>query len=557
MRKSLVVAGASLILLAAGFWFFGRPAYRRQQEERATARAVAFLEAKDLASASLSARQALALNARNLEACLVMAQAAELARAPQAIDWRRRIVELQPSIENKLTLARTALRIQGPPFPLAAQTLDELAPSAANRAPFHVLGAELAMKLNQSAEAEAHFEAARQLEPDNDLHTFNLAVLRLRSTNGALASEARVWLEQLSGRTNLAPVALRWLVADSLARSDLARAETLSDELLRTEDSLADRLQHLSILKSASRPEFGARLAALEGAVSTNAEEIHAVTGWLAAHGLSDEALTWLRGLPAEMRERQPVPLAFADAYLAKRDWKEFESWLQEERWDEMEFLRLAFLSVATARLGHDDAAGGQWRLALHQAGDRLGPLTSLLNLSRSWRPELVQAQEDLLWRIVRRFPREAWAYADLDRLLAQQRDTRGLHRLASTVLLASPGNLAARNNYAATAMLLGTNLSRAFDMAREVRRQNTNDAVLASTYAYSLHLQGRSGEGLAVLGQCQREELERPAVALYYGILLLANGQANQAREYLAISRKGALLPEERELLEKALPSQ
>ena len=54
------------------------------------------------------------------------------------------------------------------------------------------------------------------------------------------------------------------------------------------------------------------------------------------------------------------------------------------------------------------------------------------------------------------------------------------------------------KNNLAATALLLKTNLTQACQWAAEVYAQNTNDPDVVSTYAYALHLQGRNQEGLA-----------------------------------------------------------
>ena len=71
----------------------------------------------------------------------------------------------------------------------------------------------------------------------------------------------------------------------------------------------------------------------------------------------------------------------------------------------------------------------------------------------------------------------------------------------------------------------------------------------VVSTYAYSLHLQGRSREGLAALEKLKADDLERPSVALY-GLLLNVNNETNRAEKYLALASKANLLPEEKILL-------
>ena len=105
----------------------------------------------------------------------------------------------------------------------------------------------------------------------------------------------------------------------------------------------------------------------------------------------------------------------------------------------------------------------------------------------------------------------------------------------------------------AATSLLLKLNLSKAHALAKEVFTQHPKEAIVASTYAYSLHLQGRTKEGLGVLEKLSPGALETPSVALYYGLLLSASGETNKAAKYLDIAQKADLLPEEKALAAEA----
>src|SRR5882762_10482863 len=210
MRKTVIAVLIALAVGAAGFWFAGRPAYRRHQERRAAEQAVEFMAKGDQRNASVSARRALQLNARNLKACEVMAELNELSRSPGALDWRRRIAETAPTIENKLRLAATAMRSQGPPFTLATQTLEELGDSGKDNPAYHTVAGELAVKLQHRAEAAAHFEAASRLDPANEMNQLNVAVLRLDSTNAGAEAASRATLERLRANPTLRAIALRW-----------------------------------------------------------------------------------------------------------------------------------------------------------------------------------------------------------------------------------------------------------------------------------------------------------------------------------------------------------
>jgi cytochrome c-type biogenesis protein CcmH/NrfG len=549
MKKILVTAGLLALVAALGLWFFGRPAYRHYKETRALEQAKRFAAKGDLRNASLSARQAYQVNPANLEACRILAETAERSRLPQALDWRRRIVELAPTTENRVTLAATALHAQSSPFPLASQILEELADSAKNVAAYHAVCGELALRSNKALQADKCYAEASRLEPTNQMHQLNLAVLRLHATNSTLAAEARTRLEGLRADPQVGHVALRWLVAETLTLKDLALANQYSSQLVADpKATLEDRLQQLAILKERDPANYRDYLAWLQKSALTNGPDIYPITMWMVGQHLADEALRWHSELPQKLQEDQPAPLARVNCFLAKKDWGGLETYLQKQKWGELEFLRYAFLSQAAAKQQHELVSDTRWRTAMQQGGDRLGALTALLQLSEAWaRP---QAKEDLLWEIANRFPHERWALVELGRIYVAGGNTRGLNKLYSMVANYDSANLIAKNELTATSLLLKIRLAEAHQAAKELYTQRSDDAVVVSTYAYSLHLQGRNKEGLAALEKLKSQDLEIPAIALYYGLLLTANDQSGKAARYFTLAQQSPLLPEEKELL-------
>jgi Flp pilus assembly protein TadD len=163
--------------------------------------------------------------------------------------------------------------------------------------------------------------------------------------------------------------------------------------------------------------------------------------------------------------------------------------------------------------------------------------------------------QEDLLRRILRKFPDASWARQDLGLLYFASGNTRGLYQLYSEWLPLLPQNAELKRNVAATALLLKTNLALACAQAAEAYAQSTNSPTVVSTYAYALHLQGRDDDGLAALQKLDRSALEQPSVALYYGVLLSATGKTSEALPFLQLAQtQGRLLPEEQQLLAETL---
>jgi len=536
--------------LAAGVWFLGRPAYRHYKESRSLGRAQEYLAKGEYSNASLSARQTLMVNPENLGACRVMAELCQISRAPQLLDWRRKIVGLSPTLENKVLLASAALRTQDPPYPLSVEILGALEEEGRNYGPYHEASAELALKTRRPAVAAAHFSQAARLDPGNPQHQFNLSVLRLQSTNRTEAAEARMGLETLARGTNLGTVALRWLVVDRVDNKDWPSAEGYSRQLIALPGSnLEDRLQHLNILLTAKKPEFEECMQNQLHQCATNASAIYGISSWMISRGLVDQAVSWLTNLPPGIRSEKPVALALVDCYLAGKSWKKLENLLEEGPWGEQDYLRLAFLSRAAAELNALVASEGHWRAAVRAAGDKLSPLCGLVSLAGSWGWK--DCREALLWQIAERFPKERWAYQELEHGYQVSRNTRGLNKVYAAMMNAQPGNILVRNNFATTAFLLKQGLPAAHEVAKEIHQQNPDNAVICSTYAYSLHLQGRNKEAIEQVSRIKVEDRESPAFAVYFAAISLQNGQTNQANHYLSLTSKTELLPEERALIE------
>jgi len=554
-RFQIWVAGSliGLVVLAVAGWF-GRIPYRHFKEKRAATQAQAFLVNRDYLNATLSARQALMLDPTNVPACRVMATVADLSHSPATLDLLRRMVQAEPTLENKLRLAEAGLRYQNAPYPLSAQILEELAPLGTNVAAYQVDAARLALSTRRLTDAETHFAAAAALEPTNQSFKLNLATVRLARPNDPQAGAARSVLEQMRADTNFAPAALRSLVADRLVHKDLAAARDYSAQLVAYPQSeVADRLQQLEILQQLKSGDFAARLKAVQNSSATNAPAVAQVAAWMRANGLLAGSISWLTNLPASVRCQSPVRLALAESYLQNADWRILREFAGQGNWDDIEFLRLAILSRAWSQLDMKPVADSNWGSAVNEAGNHYGALMTLLGLTEEWK--LPRERADLLARIVEKFPKEHWAQQDLAQSYFSDGKTVELHQLYARLLSLFPKDDSFKNNLAATALLLKTNLPQAGQWAEEAYAAKTNDPAYASTYAFALHLQGHTREGLAILRKLDARLLRRPDAALYFGVLLATTGATNEAMPYLQIARaQGHLLPEEQQLLATAM---
>ncbi len=546
--KTLYIALGILVAVVAGTWL-SRPAYKHWKQQRCVEQARGFLAREDYRNANLAARQALALDPSNLEATRVMTELVEKTRSPGMIVWRQRLVELEPaSVTNRLRLAEAAL-VAGQMI-LASQSLQAISPTNRATVSFQEMAAMIALATNNFSAAEAHYVEAIRLAPTNRLLQLNRAVLELQSTNVVAAEAGRAQLELLAQEPALRRNALNNLVSDALRRRDVARALGYSRQLLASPESVfEDRLRHLTLLKDFSKEDHAAFLAKLQREAEAEPRQVQTLCGWLLERKLADEADRWLESLPAERRSPEKVTMARADVGLARSNWNGLVVLLKNTKWKEMDFLRRAMLSRAFRELIQPNAAEAEWRGATQEAVEQPGSAAALARVAGAWGWR--REQDELLWSIVQRFPRETWALEMLQQQYTVRLDTRGLQRVYATVASFNPRDMIAKNNLAAVSLLLNNQVTQAHQMAREVYQSNSSNEVFASTYAWSLHVQGKSAEALQTMEKLAPRHLENPAIALYYGALLATNRQPEKAKLFLDIAARAKLLPEEKALLQ------
>jgi predicted Zn-dependent protease len=165
------------------------------------------------------------------------------------------------------------------------------------------------------------------------------------------------------------------------------------------------------------------------------------------------------------------------------------------------------------------------------------------------WRDEAV----DLLWLVAKDPVRGEDALGALYRYFVKNGDTENLYRVMLHQLELRPNDLNVQNNFAQLSLLLNLNADRGQKIAREVYEKDPKNEAYVSTYAFALHTQGDTKKALRALENLSSEQLHKPEIAAYYGIMLAAAGDQGRAREFLDLGEKASLLPQEKALLEKA----
>ena len=112
------------------------------------------------------------------------------------------------------------------------------------------------------------------------------------------------------------------------------------------------------------------------------------------------------------------------------------------------------------------------------------------------------------------------------------------------------PNDVVIRNNVAALGLLLNKDLKQNHRLASEVYDEAPANPAIATTYAFSLFVQGRTVEGLAALEPLSAQSAKNSTFALYYAVLQAGAGNPELARGIASQLKEEDFLPEEWALL-------
>ena len=383
----------------------------------------------------------------------------------------------------------------------------------------------------------------------------NLAVARLHGTNEPSKELARGTLKYIcTGSTNgsLRCQALRELILDAAHYRQTNQALVLAKQLtLESNSVFADKLVRLDLLREVKSAEYRPTLAALEHYSANLIGPAYEMGMYLMAKTTPAETLAWLQSLPPSTQTNQPVTTLEAECLDMTSSWRGLQSFVAQQNWLELEFMRHAFVVRALRGQNQITAATLEWQSALKAAnGDKAG-LMMLLRVTAQWKWQ--DEVEEVLWSIVNLYPHEQSAVQALSEALVIGGRTRSLMTLCAQQLKVNPTDSNLKNNLAMTALLLDAKELRPHDLARELYQQAPTNASFAGTYAYSLHVQGKDADALKVMQLLKPKELEEPSLAGYYGIILKATGNKASAKHYLDLSATAKCLPEELKLFQQA----
>jgi len=552
MRKlALGILCLTAVLLLG---YSGHRSYQTWKQKHLMTMARRFLAQSDWRNERLSLLELLRVNPQNVEACRLMADLEERDRLPVALSWRKRVVDWNPrSASDKLALAETAIKLHD--LKSAGDALGAIGEADRNSVAFHNVAGSFFAAANELARAEAHFKEALRLDPENPALELSLAVVRLHGTNADAKFGARNILSRLGSNptnSNLRCQAIRELTVDAIHNHQKDASLALSNRLLQeTNPPFTDRLLRLEALWVTKNEGFKMELASLQREAQMDPSKVQELIMWESGKLPPGESLSWLQSLPADTQTNKVVALLKAERCVELQDWRSLQKCVEKGDWGELEPVRLAFDSRALRGQGLTEAGNREWSLALQAANNQEASLVMLLRLAGEW--NWLSEREVILQTIVAGHPSEEWAFQDLASALFASGQTRSLMQLYNLQATRTPSNLAAKNNVAIMALLLNEQELKPHQIALDLYRESPTNSSFATTYAFSLYLQGKKTEALRVLDSLKPQQLETVSVAACYGILLEATGNRAKAKKYLDLASKVQMLPEERKLIDSA----
>ena len=538
-----------LIFFLAAIWG-GRDLYARWQEKRLVRRATFDIEHGNERDASLAARSILEMKSSSAPAARIMAQLAERVGERSALDWRRKVVQLDPhSVDDAMALIRSAIQFND--IATAERTLAAVDEKARSTAPYHEAAALVAQAKHQDDKAEAEWSEALRLRPDDKFFQLQLGVLRLRANQPEKRTEAEAMLKGLRSDPAQRSAATRAVIGAGVTRKeDPHKLLELARELQAyPEATWSDRFIYLDFLHGLQDPQFSAYLTELEKTAPDKSSSLAALLSWMAKNNLSLLALDYSKSLPAESLRNWPVPLALADAYVRLREWQNLEAATAKANWGRFEFLRHAYLARALRAQDKAVAAEHEWSAAVKDATSSESLVLLIQPVSEwGWENETT----DLLWALSKHPEKQKEAFVALYQHYAKTMDTQGLYRVLVRLSELDPTNLDVQNNLAQVSLLLNANPDDARKEAADVYHKSPANPAYMTTYAYSLLTQDNAKEALRIMSSLSPEQLSDPTISTYYGIFLAANGD-EKARTYLDFGKQATLLPEEKALIDKA----
>jgi hypothetical protein len=317
------------------------------------------------------------------------------------------------------------------------------------------------------------------------------------------------------------------------------------------EVTFSDYLLCLNFYRKLDERKFRLSLERVKPFAAKNPSDLASLMRWMNQNGLSEDVLKWIEKLPANKLASPPAAVAVAEAYADAKDWMRLKRWTRKGTWGESDYLRLAYLAIATRQSQGSAATKFRelWRTAELSTNDQPERQLVLARLSSKWD---LKESEHLWLRVSEDPPLRREALDTLRRLYRADNDTGKLYDVLQRLHESSPSEPPITADLARLGLNLERNIEHSHDLAKEAYDRAPNEVDCAVTYAFSLYRLGRNAETLAIIQGLTASQLHKPHTAVYVALLLADANQTDAAREYMTAA-DDEIYPEERKVLNEA----
>ncbi|MBW0001635.1 MAG: hypothetical protein JO015_21270 [Verrucomicrobia bacterium] len=527
--------------------------FRVWQSQQSTRTAAQALKDNKLDEATVAVRRAIQLDPNNAEAIDLMAQLSALVSPEEAVKWRERMTKLAPqSPEAWLSLAEAAMNARQ--YQAAGSALDRV-PGPARSLRFYRDAGVLALAMNNRSEADDFFRRAAAAPGATNADRLNLDALDLSSGQPDRVSSAKAGLTALATDPSVAEKCHRLLATFEISNHDFTGAEPHVDYLLQLPQvRFEDVLIALDLFLQTDRTRFDQLLHNCVVRFQDEPLPASEVVRWLNAKNLPAEAHSVVSKVTPHVANDPGFKAILADTFVRQKDWAGLQEWTKAPDWGTNEYLRVAYNLKARRELGNLvlSEALNAWRESLARAGQQAECVSVLFHLAMEWGWQT--EAESALWAAADASSDRREALAALWRWYGRKQNTQGLFRVANRLLELDFNDRAVKNNVVMLGSLLGIKNGSFLDWARDNwENDRGNHPQFGTTYAFTLFQKGDLDDAARVLAQINPDVLNNPDDALYAGIIKAALGQQEDARKLLEAASRGALLPEEKDLLMKS----
>ncbi|MCD6051847.1 MAG: hypothetical protein K0Q55_3256, partial [Verrucomicrobia bacterium] len=357
----LVLVVALVIFLG---WNWGKKQYGEQQQGHLLAQAKAAEAKGDYRSSLLSLRRVLQLEPDNVEAVRMLALQADRFNSPTALQWMQRLADLEPNNQTNLVLwAKCAMRQNE--LMVADQVLQRFPKDQRETLTYHRLAGAFAIHIRKYQAAEFHFGKALKLNPSSPHEQLNLATIRLLSAKPEIVSESRATLEKLMTSPELGREAAQALLTDHVRQKNTAKQLELAKKISQMPGSrFTDQLTYLDLLRRNQDSRFNTELNATKQFALQNMQNASELVAWMNAREQVQDAYTWAMSLPEKDRATPALALSIAESQIKLKKWEELYNSTAKADWQELDFLRLAFLARAQREMNLWGSSRSSWRQA-------------------------------------------------------------------------------------------------------------------------------------------------------------------------------------------------